>query len=699
MALSNSLSWRARRLYYLMQRVTGSVVRRGLRGTVTRIAQEFRHHSNALPTWELESLDEATAPAALPTCGAPQVSVIIPVHGKLNYTLACLRSIARHGAKAPFEVIVVDDASPDATHAVLSGVSGLRLLRNPHNLGFIGSCNAGAAAARGAYLLFLNNDTQVTPGWLDYLLDCFKDEPDCGIAGSRLVYPDGRLQEAGGIIFSNADGWNYGRFESPDDARFCYRRDVDYVSGAALMIASASFNQLHGFDSRYTPAYYEDTDLAFSVRSIGKRVIYQPESVVIHFEGISSGTDLHAGVKQYQVVNKAKFAEKWAHALVCQPSAGSPIEQAIHGERPHILIVDALTPDASRDSGSLRMINIMRLLRELGWRVTFTADNRMASDKEIAQLGRIGVEVLCKPWSPSLADWLARERHSLQAVLLSRHYIAAPNLDLVRRAAPKATIIFDTVDLHFVRELREAQHTGNHAMMRQAQSSRRRELSLIRACDVTLVVSPIEQELLSKEVPEATVALVSNVHEVFGRRVDFAPRKDLVFVGGFGHPPNVDAVEWLVRDIFPALHAARPEIALHLIGDIPESARATLSTPGIHIHGRVDDLAPWMDECRIALAPLRYGAGVKGKVNMAMSYGLPVVATTIASEGMQLRDGESVLIADDAAAFAAAVLRLYDDEALWTRLSEGGLDNIRRHFSFDAAREALRTALPVVGAL
>lgn len=683
-----------RRLTYLTRRVAGSVAQRGVSGTIERIAQEFRPRAVEPSACTLESLDQPFAPFALPTSALPQVSVIIPVHGKLAYTLACLRSIARYGASTPFEVLVVDDASPDDTATTLTQIDGLRLIKNAHNLGFIGSCNAGAAQAHGSHLLFLNNDTQVTQGWLDRLLDCFHEESDCAIVGSRLIYPDGRLQEAGGIIFANADGWNYGRFDQPDNPQFLFRRDVDYVSGASLMIDAALFRQLGGFDSRYAPAYYEDTDLAFAARAAGKRVIYQPESTIIHFEGISSGTDLSAGTKRYQLINKVKFAEKWASALTKQPAPNTPAQRAIHHDnRPHILIVDALTPDTARDSGSLRMINIMRLLRELGWRVSFMADNRLASGEEIRQLGRIGVHTLCKPWSPSLATWLKGEKQTLNAVMLSRHYVASPNIDLLRRMVPNAKIIFDTVDLHFLREQRAAEHTANRAMASQAEASRRRELALIRACDVTLVVSPVEQALLTREVPTAKVELLSNVHILYGRRRDFRDRKDLVFVGGFGHPPNVDAVKWLRHDIFPRIRAIREDIALHLIGDIPEAERANLQMPGMHIHGRVSDLAPWMDGCRIALAPLRYGAGVKGKVNMAMSYGLPVVATPMAAEGMQLVDGNNILIGDDADAFAVAVLRLYDDEALWTRLSDDGLDNIRQHFSFDVAREALRRAL------
>lgn len=671
------------------------MAQRGVRGTLVRIAQEFRRCPPQDATWQLKPLDVSFAPFTLPCNETPRVSVIVPIHGKLAYTLACLRSIARHGAAAPFEVIVVDDASPDASVATLAQVDGLRLLRNERNLGFIGSCNAGAAVARGAYLLFLNNDTQVMPGWLDRLLDCFAEEPDCGIAGSRLAYPDGRLQEAGGIVYADGSAWNYGRFEDRDDPRFLYRRDVDYVSGAALLIDAALFHAVGGFDPRYAPAYCEDMDLAFAVRAAGRRVIYQPESLVVHCEGISSGLNPFAGTKRYQLANRAIFVGKWQSALPHQPAPRTPVEAALrHDDRRHILIMDALTPDPARDSGSLRLVNIMRLLRELGWRVSFMADNRSATSDEILQLGRIGVHALCKPWSPTLATWLRREGATLDAVMLCRHYVAAPNLGLVRRLAPHAMVLFDTVDLHFLRERRAAEHTDNAVLARQAEASHLRELALIRACDASLVVSPVELDMLRTEIPEARVELLSNVHEVHGRKTGFAGRSGLAFVGGFGHPPNEDAVRWLTSEIYPRIRMQRPDIALHLIGDIPEAMRPQFTGAGVQIHGRVVDLDPWMTECRIALAPLRYGAGVKGKVNTAMSYGLPVVATPLAAEGMQLVDGYDVLLADDADAFAAAVLRLYEDEALWLRLSDGGLTNVREHFSFDAARRALRRVLP-----
>jgi GT2 family glycosyltransferase len=687
------MRWQLQRLCYLLKRVAGSVAQRGFKGTLWRVTQELRSHPAADPVWQLEPLDERL-PSSVPLGDVPRVSVIIPIHGKLPYTLACLRSIAHHGAVAPFEVIVVDDASPDDSAEVLSRVDGVRLLRNATNLGFIGSCNAGASIARGAFLLFLNNDTQVTPGWLDELLACFVEEEGCGIAGSRLAYPDGRLQEAGGIVYADGEAWTYGRFEKRDDPRFLYRRDVDYVSGASLMIASDLFRAIGGFDTRYAPAYCEDMDLAFAVRAAGRRVIYQPASLVVHCEGISSGLDPFAGVKRYQLINRGKFVEKWQGALARQPRPGLPAEQAIYpSDSRHILIVDALTPDPSRDSGSLRLINIIQLLHHMGWRITFMANNRHASAAEIALLGRFGVHVLCKPWSPGLPSWLSRHGAGLDAVMLCRHYVAEPYLPLVRRRAPRAKLIFDTVDLHFLREQRNAEHTGSESLARQAKRSRQQELALMRACDVSLVVSPVEYQLLRKELPDVRVELLSNVHEVHGRHGDFASRHGLVFVGGFGHPPNVDAAHWLIEEIFPRIHRERADVVLHLIGDIPAAARESLDRPGVQIHGRVDDLTPWMRRSRVALAPLRYGAGVKGKVNMAMSHGLPVVATPMAAEGMHLVDGENVLLAADAEAFASAVLRLHEDEVLWLRVSDASLENVQQYFSFDMARRTLQRLL------
>lgn len=656
--------------------------------------QEFERRPTLDDSLHVEPIDVPFEPFALPTSAEPLVSVIIPVHGKLAYTLGCLRSIARHAPAAPFEVIVVDDASPDDSAERIGQIGGVRLLRNAHNLGFIGTCNAGAAAARGQFLLFLNNDTQVMPNWLDGLLCCFGDHADCGIAGSRLVYPDGRLQEAGGLVFGDGACWNVGKFEQRDAPAWRFRREVDYVSGASLMIRRDLFERIGGFDSRYAPAYYEDTDLGFAVRAQGLKVYYEPSSTVIHCEGISAGTDLSAGMKRHQVTNQATFAAKWQQALREQPPAGTSLMRALRWRRRgRILVVDTMTPEPTRDSGSLRLSAILRLLNEQGWAVSFLPDDGRASEDEIRALGALGVEVLCRPFVSDLPHWLRAHGHGLHAVMLCRHTVAGQYLRLVRKLSPKARVLFDTVDLHFLREQRAAELSGSASMARQAQASRKSELALIEQCDVTFVVSPHEQALLADMVPRAKVELLSNIHDIHGCHTGFAQRHDLVFIGGHGHPPNVDSMRWMSQDILPRIRERHPEMRIHVLGDLTDALRQELARPGFELHGRVDDLGPWLETALASLAPLRFGAGVKGKINMAMSYGTPVIATTVAAEGMHLTEGEDVLIADDPAAFVAAVERLLRDEPLWLRLSRQGLDNVRRHFSREVAGAALNRAL------
>ena len=207
-------------------------------------------------------------------------------------------------------------------------------------------------------------------------------------------------------------------------------------------------------------------------------------------------------------------------------------------------------------------------------------------------------------------------------------------------------------------------------------------------------MSDVERTLLASEAPDADVQVLSNLHRVADRGRGFDEREDLVFVGGFRHPPNVDAVMWFAQEVFPLVREQLPQVRFHCIGaDTPAQITALGRLPGITVHGHVPDLDPYMDGARLALAPLRYGAGVKGKVNLSMAHGQPVVATACAVEGMHLHAGEDVLVADDAAGFAAAVMRLYRDEVLWQKLARNGLANVERHFSLEAARETVRRVL------
>lgn len=687
---------------FLLDRVAG-LVRRGwtslrVRGTAATLRTVLRHLAPApaiqrAALWRPDAAD--TAAIVLPAGHAPRASILIPVYGQLAHTLACLRAIAAHPPAAACEVIVVDDASPDGTADALAAIAGLRLQRRATNGGFIAACNDGAALARGEVLVLLNNDTVPQPGWLDALLGTFDTHPDAGLVGAQLLYPDGRLQEAGGVVFSDGSAWNYGRFASPDDPRFGYLRDADYVSGAAIAIPTALFRALGGFDTRYAPAYYEDTDLAFAVRAAGRRVLYQPAARVLHDEGATSGTDTTSGPKAAQVRNRGVFAAHRADALHAHlPPGTEPAPALLHRHQRQVLVIDALVPRIDQDSGSLRLANLMRLLVAEGAHVVFMAANREHAGPHTAALQALGIECRYAPFDGPAPRWLAEHGARFDTVIVSRHYIAHDFLPLLRAHAPQARLVFDSVDLHYLRERREAEIAGDAALLAAAERTRTQELDLVARADLTLVVSEVERALLAVDAPGRPVEVLSNVHEVAGPGARFAARHDLVFVGGFRHPPNVDAMRWFLQDAWPRVRARLPDVRLHVIGDAPDaSIRAFDGRDGVAVHGHVPDIRPYMDGCRVALAPLRYGAGVKGKVNLSMAHGQPVVATPCAVEGMHLVDGVDVLVADGADAFADAVVRLHTDAALWQSIADAGLRSVQRHFSMDVARAVLRRAL------
>jgi GT2 family glycosyltransferase len=255
----------------------------------------------------------------------PSVSIVIPCHDGAELTRGCLTSLLETLPDSfEGEIIVVDDASSDGTRELVRALrrsdSRIDSVRNRQNVGFLGSCNRGAAKAVCELLLFLNNDTVLLPGWLPPLLRTFGDFPDAGAAGGRLLNADGTLQEAGGIVFGDGSAAKFGYGDPEADAPlYGYVREVDYVSGALLATPRDLFDELGGFDSLYGFGFYDDDDYCFALREAGRRVYYQPESVVVHVEGGTVGTDLSSGLKRNQVTNQQLFSEKWKASLRRQP--------------------------------------------------------------------------------------------------------------------------------------------------------------------------------------------------------------------------------------------------------------------------------------------------------------------------------------------------------------------------------------------
>ncbi len=690
----NAIKFRFTQLKGLPKRFIRSLKSRGLKQTALMTKNKLKK-PKAKPTSTAHVVTENYQPLVIQTSNKPLVSIVIPVYNQFKHTYHCLESLARLTDKNSFEIIVIDDCSDDETQTAIKNIDGITYHRQPQNGGFIESCNTGADLAQGKYLLLLNNDTEVLNGWLDELVLTFENQPHAGLVGSQLLYPDGRLQEAGGIIFSDASGWNYGRLDSPDAPEYQHLRETSYISGASVMITTDLFKQLGYFDQRYKPAYYEDTDLAFAVRKAGYKVFYQPHSRIIHFEGVSSGTDLTSGTKKYQVINQEKFAEKWQDELKNQPVPESDIESArFQNKSPRVLIFDACTPTPDQDSGSLRMMNLIKIFKHLGYQVSFVPENMAHFENYTQDLQRLGVECVFAPKYATPLQYLKAKGHYFQTIILSRYYVAEPLMPMIRSYCPEARIWFDTVDLHYLREARMAELDSNISAVKAANQTKDKELAVAQNCDLTLVVSPYEQTVLAKENPDLNVAVLSNIHEIYGGHQGFADSQDIMFIGGYQHTPNVDGILWFVDEIFPQILATIPDLKLHIIGSkAPEKVINLGQHPNIVFHGFVENIEPLMRNIRIAVAPLRFGAGVKGKVNMSMSYGQPVVGTTVAVEGMYTQHGHDVLMADKADDFAAAVIRLYQESSLWSQISTGGLENVQKWFSFSAAQTTIAELL------
>ncbi len=601
----------------------------------------------------------------------PVVTVVIPVFNQIAVTMRCLQSIAETWFESMHvQVVVVDDGSTDRTAEVLTRIPGVDYIRNGTNLGFVRACNRGAAIARGRYVCFLNNDTTVRPAWLDHLVSTAEADRSVGAVGAKLIYPNGKLQEAGNIIWRDASGWNYGRNGSPSDSRFNFVREVDYCSGAALLVRRDLFEEIGGFSEEFVPAYYEDADLCFAIRDRGYRVLYQPRSEVVHYEGVTSGTDISSGTKRFQEVNRPKFRDKWSLALNSHlendPKAvGRAASRIRHG--PSILIVDSYVPMYDRDAGSARLMEVIRILREGDFQVFFLGDNYAALQPYTTELQELGVCVLHH------SDGGRKMQAALDEILpmLDLAWICRPELfekyePLVRRN--NATkVLYDTIDLHFVRKRREWElHGGAES---EWKAFERTELAAARAADATIVVTDVERVLLNERGIQH-VHVVPTLHEpVAFAKKSYEETSGLLFIGGYSHTPNVDAALWLCNEIMPLVWAKRPEIGVTLLGSSPPAEISALESTRVRVPGYVRDVDGYFSTARLFVAPLRFGAGMKGKVGQALSYGLPTILTDVAAEGFDLAEDGPCLHANDAKAFAAAILKAYDDPKVWAEMN------------------------------
>jgi GT2 family glycosyltransferase len=616
----------------------------------------------------------------------PTVSIVILTRHGPQRLERCLAALARLPDPVSREVLIfLNDADDDVRAMVEARATHVRVLESTVNLGFAGACNMAAAAARGRYLAFLNDDTEVEAGWLQSLVETAEPDPRVGAVGSCILFPDGSLQEAGSIIWRDGSTMCVGRGEPPESPGVSFVRQVDYCSACSLLVRREAWDAVGGFCEDYFPAYYEDVDFCLSIRALGYRVLYAPGSRVRHYEGGSSDPVFRAFLNHYQ---RRRFLHRWGHDLReferRAPDLAGAIRRATFRARGcprRLLVIDDRLPDPTIGSGFGRMWDAVVELAEAGYAVSVWPSCGITGT--FRELGRRGIETI----SGSLEAHLSEPSVLYDTVVISRPYNFDRYEALVRECQPHSVLVYDAEAVYHRRIERHASLISDrsHAVDLAADALEMRALeSGMRArADFVTCVSPAEQAFFRSTEGTAPVALVPlSVRDARFTERRHDQRDGIAFVAGWlggSDSPNGDSLTWLMSRVMPLVTQRLPSCRLTVTGDCPRELIERFGDRAV-FPGRIPNLETIYESIRVAVVPTRYGAGVKTKTVEALQYGVPVVATTIGAEGLPELGVDVVTIADDPALFAERVVSLHSEEPRWN----AARDAIR---AFVAARD------------
>ncbi len=371
--------------------------------------------------------------------------------------------------------------------------------------------------------------------------------------------------------------------------------------------------------------------------------------------------------------------------VACAPNLA---EESVRQKKMVILMVDDKVPEYDKYAGALTTYQYAGLFHNMGFKVVFLPDDLQKREPYVSEMQRRGIDVICGERF-KFDPWIQANGRYIDVAWLSRPHVGVKYIDKLRKHS-HAPILYYTADLHYLRLERQYQVDKNVNILREAEFLKEVEFGIFSKSDVILTPSDAERDIISNALPAKRVQDIPGwiFKDVPPEKIEvsFDDRRDVMFLGGFGHRPNVDAVTWFVNEVLPYIIHELPDVLFFIIGaDPPEDIKALAST-SIIVTGYVKDLTPYLGKARVFIAPLRYGAGVKGKIVMGMSYGVPVVTTTIGSEGLGVMNGKECLRADDPEQFAHAVVKLYTNRSLWEKLSKNGMKLVKTNFSEPAIK-------------
>jgi glycosyltransferase involved in cell wall biosynthesis len=584
-------------------------------------------------------------------------------------------------------------AAADTPDVLEPGFAGARcdvVRMEPADAGSaVARCNAAADAARADFVVLWDGASRPQPGWLGALADSFGRFEGAGMAGALLLAADGRIAAAGAAILPDGRLAPLGAGEHPGDPAYASVRPVEALPLGAVMVPTSLWRRFGGLDESLGSPTSALADLALRLRAAGWSAVCQP------FARLSARAPQAHDPGWVEAFGRWRLRQRrtaGGNGLAAIGLAAVP--------PPRALFVDNLVPTPDRDAASIDMVLYLRSFVAFGYETTLLPAGDLARrGADVDNLRRDGVRVVAEGWAESVAGFLARERTPFEVILLYRVSLAAGGLlEALKAHSPQARIVYNTVDLHFLRMEREAMLLRSVEKLDEAFRVQQIELATIARADCSILLSPVEQPLIADLLPRARTCVVPIARAVRGRTVSFGPRHGVRFVGSFRHQPNVDAMLTFVRETWPLVRR-RLATTLDIVGaDPPDEVRA-LADPasGIAVLGHVEDLDALLDRTRLTVAPLRFGAGTKGKIVTSLAAGVPCVASPIAAEGMGLTDRVHVRVAATPEAFADAVVEVHEQEPIWTAMSDAGLAFAAQAFSVAEVRQRLAKMLRDLG--
>ena len=614
----------------------------------------------------------------------PRVSIVVLFLDEVDMVEDCLESLRRTiDSSWRAEFVVVANGTPLSRLQALQRHEDIVMVRSGTNLGFAGGNNLAADIARGELLVFVNDDVEVEPDWLDQLVATAESDPSIGVVGSRILFGDGSVQEAGGIIWGDGPTTGIGRGLPAGSTEYMYVRDVDYTSANGILVRRQAWEEAGGFAEDYHPAYYEDVDLCMAMRRAGWRVVYEPRAVIRHFESRST-----PGRYRWFLMlrNREIFRRKWADDLAAfesYPYHGwdDAIHRALHrlrGRPLRVLILDDALPDPGLGSGFARARAVVEELVDAGCSVTLRPRNFVLGDRRhtpartgvLDWLADLGVDVRFEP----LGQLLHRREREFDVILCSRPLNYKELQPHLRKLGSALPVVYDTEALWYRRTEREVDQADDPiraAELRElVDEFRAIEVDAVTTADHVVSVSLEEADIIAGLRPSGT-----GVSIIGGERVASAPgaegwgeRTGILFPAGWlAGPlsPNLVSLQFFVDSVLPHLVEPVPWVRVLVTGGDPPDEALALAGPNVQFLGHVPDLAPVLAGVRAVAVPMLTGAGRKFKTLEAMLAGVPTVSTTVGAEGIDIEDTGGLVVTDDPERFAEALLALHEDPVAW----------------------------------